>query len=241
MAIYERKFTIGVTDINIDATISNKAILRIFEDIAGMHSEMVGLGINDIKNTKLSWVILNWKIKIIKRPKYNDTINVNTWIRNANRAVLYRDFEIYDENNNIMAVGTSKWTLINIDSKSIARIPNEAIKKYGEEDNSVFEDNEIKKIKEPELYNKEVEYLALRRDIDINNHMHNLYYLDLAYEVLPYEIYNKSEFNNIEILYKKQIKYKDEVCCLYTRQGEKYIITMKSRNREITYAIIELY
>ncbi len=46
----------------------------------------------------------------------------------------------------------------------------------------------------------------IRKDIDINKHMHNLYYLDLAYEALPDEIYNKRPFDYVRITYKKEIK-----------------------------------
>ena len=41
--------------------------------------------------------------------------------------------------------------------------------------------------------------------------MHNLYYLDLAYEALPEDIYNnKRPFNNVKIVYKKEIKPLDD-------------------------------
>ena len=47
------------------------------------------------------------------------------------------------------------------------------------------------KISIPEKFSNEIIYKVARRDIDLNGHMHNLYYLDLAYEVLPQDIYEK--------------------------------------------------
>ena len=46
--------------------------------------------------------------------------------------------------------------------------------------------------------------------------MHNLNYLLLAYETLPQEIYDSSECNNIEIMYKKAIMLGDSIKCFYS-------------------------
>ncbi len=58
---------------------------------------------------------------------------------------------------------------------------------------------------------KKIEYTTTRRDIDLNGHMHNLYYLDLAYEALPEDVYAKRPYDNIQIQYKKEIKYGEKL------------------------------
>ncbi len=71
---------------------------------------------------------------------------------------------------------------------------------------TVFEENSLDKVKIPEEFSNTIKYEVIRKDIDINKHMHNLYYLDLAYEALPDEIYNKRPFDYVRITYKKEIK-----------------------------------
>ena len=63
--------------------------------------------------------------------------------------------------------------------------------------------------------------------------MHNLYYLDLAYEAMPEEVYNKRPFNEIEIMYKKEIKLKDTVICKYSYENDKHIIINLLKKVEI--------
>ena len=70
--------------------------------------------------------------------------------------------------------------------------------------------------------------------------MHNLYYLDLAYEVLPEKVYNEKTFNNVSVNYKKQIKLGDIVICKYTYENDKHIIVIENQDGVI-HAIIELY
>ena len=88
---------------------------------------------------------------------------------------------------------------------------------------------------------REITYKVQRRDIDMNRHVHNLYYLDFAYEALPEEIYERSEFNNIEIFYKKEIKYGEIINCYYSFEDNKHIVTIKSEDNSILHSIITLY
>ena len=82
---------------------------------------------------------------------------------------------------------------------------------------------------------------VIKRDIDINNHVHNLYYLDFAYEALPEDVYRADECNNIEVMYKKQIKLADEIVCLYAKEENENIVSIKSKDKKILHAIVKLY
>ena len=224
--IFNEKVKIQLKDIEKENYIKNKGILEIFENVATHHSDLVGYGPNSINETGISWILFDWKIKVIKRPKYGQTLSINTWGRMKRKVYTYRDFEMYDEENNLCVIGTSKWAIVNINTNKIEKITEEIYEKYQLEDNSVFDTIELEKIKEQEEYSKELVYQVCRRDIDLNNHMHNLYYLDLAYEVLPEEVYKKRPFNEFRINYKKEVKLGDIIRCRYTFLNNEHIITI---------------
>ena len=94
---------------------------------------------------------------------------------------------------------------------------------------------------EPENFEIETNYTVRRADIDVNEHMHNLNYLDLANEVLPEEVYNNNNFNNVRISYKKEIKLRDTVKCKYSFENGKHIVTVKSEDDKIIHAIIQMH
>lgn len=238
--IFKEKFKIQLKDIGKDNYIKNRAILEIFENIGTYHSDMVGYGPNDIKETKVSWVLLDWKLKVLKRPKYGQTLNVNTWGRSMKRTYTYRDFEMYDEENNLCVIATSKWVIVNIDTGRITRISEEIYEKYQIEDKNVFNIEELDKLKVPEMFDTEMTYKVSRRDIDINGHMHNLYYLDLAYEVLPQEVYDKRPFDDVRIQYKKEVKLGNIIRCKYTLEDNMHVITICSEDSMKIHAIVTL-
>ena len=65
--IYKEKFKIGLKDVWKGKQVSNKAILEYLENIAAYHSDRVGYGINTSTTTHLTWLLLDWKVKVIKR------------------------------------------------------------------------------------------------------------------------------------------------------------------------------
>ena len=91
----------------------------------------------------------------------------------------------------LICIASSKWALIDVNSKSIAKITENVINRYEAENKSVFNENDIEKIKQPEISTTSCfEFKVQRRDIDVNEHMNNVYYLDYAIEALPENIYN---------------------------------------------------
>ena len=239
--IYKEKFKIGLKDVWKGNEVSNKAILEYLENIAAYHSDSVGYGINTSCETGFTWILLDWKVKVIKRPQYGQTLDIQTWSRGILKCYAFRDFEVYDENHNLCVIATSKWLLINNKTGKIAKVEEEMAKSYhSETEKLVFPEKEIEKIKLPETYESEIIYEVKRKDIDIIGHMHNLYYLDLAYEALPEEIYNKRPFDEFCIMYKKEIKLGETVTCKYSKQEEKHIVVIESQNGKILNAVIEL-
>lgn len=241
MAIFEKKARIDINKVDSNALITNKGMLEILEDSACMHSDTAGLGIKDIPQTHLSWVQLNWKVKIFRRLSYGEEVTIRTWAREANRVSTLRDFEVLDDENKPVCIATTRWTLINIDTLSITKITDDIIDRYNPENKTVLPDFEFKKLIEPTSYTNKYVYTTQRRDIDVNKHMHNLNYLDLAYETLPENIYFNSSFNNIEIMYKTSIRLGDTSKCLYSFEDGKHVIAIKSLDDKALHCIINLW
>ena len=138
---------------------------------------------------------------------------------------------------------SSRWGLIDIRTGKLLKITDEIIEGYHQEDGKLAFDGikELDKIKEPKEYSSKIVYTIKRNFIDLNHHVNNLYYLDIAYECLPEEIYNKDEFNNIEIFYKKQMKLGDKINCYYPHEKDGEYITLKSEDNNTIHAVVKLY
>ena len=194
-------FYVGLSDTNIKQELTNTSLLRFLVDIAGIHSEKVGYGASSIDKTKRTWVLLSWKVKMNKRPKMNEMVKVVTWSRLIEKFYAYRDFEIYDQNGELLGIASSKWIYMDIENERIVKVTEEVASVYESENISVFDDIDFKLKQPTEEPINEIDFKITRSLIDINNHLHNIYYMDIAKEALPEDVYLNNEFNDFVISY----------------------------------------
>ena len=151
------------------------AILDLFQSVAGEHAELLGLGFDPLKERGYSFVLARIKYDLYKPLKRFDKVVVKTWPQVAGRIELDRDFEIYLDNE-LVGIGTSKWVLMDISTRRIARAsvisyPCEIDPKvnYSEFDKLIFTDI---------TFDSSYIYEVRHNDIDLIGHMNNTKYVD---------------------------------------------------------------
>ena len=236
----EHEFVVGLSDINQLNELSNTFFLRYLEDVAAFHSEIAGYGITDMKKTRKSWVLLSWRVEIKNRPLVNDTLKIKTWSRLIDKFYAFRDFEIKNQYDEVIAIASSKWIFVDIDKAKLVKVTDDVIEAYKQEDYGVFEEIDLPKLFEPNSYISEINFKITRNMIDINKHLHNIYYLDIAKEVLPESVAFSNELNCFDVMYKKEIKLGENVKAFYTKQDDYHFVVIKNQEETVTHAIIRL-
>lgn len=240
--IYSKKFEVTLSDVGENNELSNKGILRFLQEIACIHSGLCGSSPNNVEETGIAWIVLNWKLHVFSRPRWNTTLTVKTWPSNQKFVSFYRDFEITDENNNLVATATSKWIPIDVHNHSFAKITPEFSSRYQVIDKHVFNEPIKEKLAEPENSAFMKEYVVLQRDLDTNHHVNNLNYLDFACEALPVNISNN--FTDVEIMYKNEAKLDDVLEMYYYKSDipddNEYTITIKNKFTDAVHSIVKL-
>ena len=240
---FERTYKVGVREIGLNNRLTNLGLLGFLEEIASLHSATVGFGINDVDKTNNVWILMDWKLQVIDRPKYGDDLTIKTWGKpfSKPRFYTYRDFQVFDENNKLVAIASSKWVYFDIERNKISKIDLDMMDRYNPIDENVFNEDDIPKINSAiSCENANLTYTVKRADIDVNKHMHNLNYLSLAYEVLPEEVYNRQELPNVRITYKRQIKLGETVKCYYTCENGVHTVEIKSNDEKTLHSIVQI-
>lgn len=237
---YEQEIKTVLSDADKNLSITNRAILRYFENIATNHSNSVGCGVDDTYTKGTTWIILDWRVKVIKRPKYREKLLLRTWASGTEKFFTYRDFELINDAGEVCAVGTARFIIRDIKEQKMVIMSEELSNMYSPEDRHVLPNEKFLKMKAPLEYFSEFSYAVMRRDIDFNCHMHNLYHFDLAYEALPKDVYENSTFDNFRISYKKEIKLGNIVKCRYSLIDDKNIIVLTDEDNNLN-SIVQLW
>ena len=238
MDIYSENFNVTLADVGESNSLTNRGILRMLQEVACMHSSTAGFGLNDVEKNGLFWIILNWKLQVFSRPAWNSNLKVNTWCRKHDVCCFYRDFEIYDESNNLVAIATSRWILYDFNKKNIFRITEDFEEIYLKDIyKSVFNADFSERLLEPDNSILLKEYTISQRDIDMNHHVNNLNYLDFASIALP----NANYYNNLEVMYKHEAKLGEAINIFHSNCNNVNTITIKNATDNSLHCVLKLY
>lgn len=233
--IVSHDFFVGFREVDINSKMKNSAILNIFQDIAGIHSIKIGKKFTGLDST---WILISYKVNIIKRPEYGDILTAYTWVTDMKNLISAREFEIRNQNGEIVVTAISNWA--HMSNNKLTKITDETIKAYDVEPNkSNYNELKLKKLQLPEKFLNEKIYEIDWNWIDVNRHMNNIYYMDLV-DMIALDKYKVQSCSSFEIMYKKEVKLGEKVRCFYTEQENLEFVVIKSEDLSVLHTIIKL-
>ena len=179
--IYINEEKIRTNDLDNFDHLSIKAILNFFQDGAGQHAEKLGIGFQALKDKNLYWVLVKTRITKYLEPKPFSKVYIKTWPEEKGRIDFIRNYEIKDADDNLLAVGSSQWCLIDADSRKIVRTDGISYPGVGF-DGKIYNEK-LTSIK-PILNNKVFSFRVGNSSLDHNWHMNNSKYADIVYDAL---------------------------------------------------------
>lgn len=208
--IYTEKINVRYSDLDLHKKLKMFSLLNFFQDIASDSAESLGFGYSAIYPKNLMWVLIKYRIEFNKYPTDINDLILKTEPRGRNKIFAYRNFELSD-NNNILAKASSVWSLVDITTmkpvivESVCDNPN--LKKFEKGEN----DLDFEKIPAITNVDYEKEFEVRFNDIDVNMHANNGNYIVWALEPLPAEFHSKHTLKNLDMMYKKEIKYGEKM------------------------------
>lgn len=198
---YEQNYRLRTNDFDCFDTVTPTSILDSYQDVAGLHAYMLGLGYEQMYNKGYYWVILRQKVKVIKSPKPGDVLHVATWPLPKNRLEFKREYKIYNQYNELISYSSSVWVLINTSDRRISRARD--IDYDGE---FVLDEYfiDLKKIEDISEFNNVYNYEVKFADLDHNKHMNNSKYLEVILNILNYK--TKTLVEEFQLDYMHEVK-----------------------------------
>lgn len=209
---YTYEATYNVRSYEVDhreeATIS--AICNYFQETAGLHAKELDFDISDLNKKGLTWILYKLQVKVYTFPKRWETVRVKTWPSKGDGLRAYRDYELYDASNDLLAVGLSQWMVLDIRKRRPVKMPEELLSSRYETDKHTLE-----------LHTRNVEKLASQgasfitkaslTDQDMNQHVNNVRYIDWVTGYQAEDSATQKKCNEITIQYSAETTAGDQI------------------------------
>lgn len=205
-----KKYPVNIYDLNSEHKLKERTLLTYLQDIATVNADEIGFGYDWLCPNHYGWFLLKYRIELTQYPKNMDYIEIESYSRGAAKLFAFRDFIIYSPDNEIIGKVASCWSLIDMQTKSMLPIQKctELMQAFEKKD----DDLAFNKIQIPESFTNEKEFEVRYDELDVNGHANNTNYITWALEALPIDFRTKYDIQNVDMQFKKEIKY-----------GEKFI------------------
>lgn len=230
-----RDYNIHYYEVDIHKRALMTSIINYLGDMAMYQSEILGVGIEHLKENNLAWVLYKWDITMDSYPLLNETIRVQTCPYSFRKFYAYRKHEIFDAEGNRIGHANSVWFLINTNRRRPMKIMESMYEAYGIDDGN-NESIEIEDIPPINAVDSEKIFQVRYSDIDTNMHVNNVKYVSWALETVPKDIVLNYELKNIKVTYEKETTYGEtiKVSTEVIREENKIICRHKIVNEEGT-------
>jgi len=152
------------------------------------------------------WILTHWQVEIDSYPKVGDIVNIATWPVRFKGYFGERGFDVVDAAGNRMLSANSNWILLDRTTYKPVRPTEEICQKYGERFPFLLKKDFTLPMSIADGFSplsKHI-YTTSRRDIDTNNHVNNVKYLEWMYCYIPEDIYQNYRACALKVAYKKE-------------------------------------
>lgn len=224
---------IRYSETDCDGRLTMAALLNYFQDASTFQSEDLGVGVSYMKQLGRVWVLSSWQIVVERYPALGERVTVGTVPYDFNRFLGYRNFAMFDESGERLAVANTLWTLLDVETGKPIAASKDMVDLYGSGEKMEME-YAPRKILIPEGGRCEEPIVVKKHHLDTNHHVNNGQYVDIAMAFLPEDFV----IGQLRAEYKKQA-FLDDIFYPYVVEEESKCVVKLADADGNTYVSVE--
>jgi len=209
---YTGNYCIRTYEIDSRKIATVPALLKLMHEAAMQNVIKLKLSVWDMEPIQISWVLMRQHLKINRLPVLGEKVKVLTTPAGFEKVFTYRDYKVFDEKGEILAYSSSTWLLMNTMERRITRIPD-FILEYQKAMPSPSDclPRPTNKLPKFEIAHSSKSFRVDWHDLDFNQHMSNVFYIQWMLEALDDQMIVKGKLKVLDILYKMEGRWHDDL------------------------------
>ena len=211
---YKHTYTVTASDITPLYRLTSNALLMYFQDSFARLMTIYGVAAFDIIKQRRMWVITEVQIDVQPIVTYwSEDFTVEIWVSELTSLRIYCDFCIVrKDNEQLIASGTSQWSILNLDTKRLESTDFLADKLTVVPELMTASHKKIR-FPKPQSFDMQMEHRVTRLDLDFNFHVSNRSYVSIALLTMPDEVLVSQTLKSIVVHWLHETYLDDTLTC----------------------------
>ncbi len=202
-----------VRSLEIDARgrVAVVSLLGMLQDAAGESAMALGFSVERLLRDGISWVLARFRLEMTRWPAWRDRVTVATWPSGADTARAYREFRVLDGAGNEIGRADSLWMVIDLATRRPTKIPDFVRILRAAPDTAGAVPPGLEALARPAHEDEARQFDVRWSELDLNDHVNNVCYVDWALETVPAEVRARAFPSRIAIDYRAEARFGDTV------------------------------
>lgn len=207
---YTGHYKVRTYEIDSHKRMTVPALIQLMQETSMQNVIELKLSVWDLEPHHISWVLMRKNLQIKRLPILGEPIKVLTYPAGFEKIFTHRDFKIFDANDELIAHAATTWLLMDTEKRKMTRIPDFIFTfKMPTPDNCLPRAN--RRLPKFEKADAVQSFTVNWHNLDFNEHLNNTYYIQWMLEALPKDILKNRQLKEMNIQYKLECYWKDEV------------------------------
>jgi acyl-ACP thioesterase len=216
--LHRQDFPVHSYEVDTEGLLAPRALFAFLQEAAGGDAARGGYTMERLAQDGLVWMIQWMRVEVARYPARGETLAVTTWARRLDRALAWREFEVGDAGGTPVAVGTSRWAVVDLQARRLVRLP-EFVRRSPVPDRPPALDRGPSTLEPAEPAELERRFEVRRGDLDTVRHVNNTRYVEWALETVPDDVREGWRPSAFEIAFRREGTYGDAVVARTRRLG----------------------
>jgi acyl-ACP thioesterase len=222
LMIHKEEFIVRSYEVDSQGMASAPSICNYLQEVAGNHATELGVAVDHLFKKNMTWVLSRLHVHVSRYPAWRENIKIETWPSGRQGKFATRDFLIYDEKGKILVRATSSWMVIDLKTLRPITMPD-FMDDIHLPNRPRAIDDEFPKLPLPTSREGERQFDVRLSDLDINQHVNNVKYIEWALESVPLEMWSKKMMVGLEISFRTETKYGERILIQAEQQDDTYL------------------
>ncbi len=183
MMQYEKSYELRAADFDRYDRIHPASILSLFQDVAGIHANELGIGFHQLMANKTIWVLTKVRYRVVGQLRRYETVRVRTWPLPPARVNFRREYCIESPDGTPLVYGTSEWVIVHSEKRRV--LPATNVYPEGEDYRTdTFFEGRLAKVPQFDAADEGRTVVPGYTQLDINGHINNTCYAGYVMDAL---------------------------------------------------------